>query len=42
MYEAIHKVLDEEQWKRYLKGGADKERRAREKRKARTENATKK
>ena len=42
MYEAIRNVLDEAQWKKYLKGGAEKEQRAREKRKARSENATKK
>lgn len=37
MYSAFQKVLNEDQWKRYLKNGADKERKAREKRAAKRE-----
>ena len=34
MYNAFHKVLNEDQWKRYLKNGAERERKNREKREA--------
>lgn len=37
MYEAFHKVFDEKQWARYLKNGAEREKKNREKRAAKRE-----
>ena len=37
MYDAMHKVLNEEQWAKYLKSGAGREKKARDKRKAKIE-----
>ena len=34
IYEAMHKILDEDQWTKYLKMGAAREKKARDKRKA--------
>ena len=34
IYESIHKILDEEQWNKYLKSGAAREKKGRDKRKA--------
>lgn len=34
MYQAMHKVFDEEQWAKYLKGGAAREKKQRDKRAA--------
>ncbi|MBO6169461.1 MAG: hypothetical protein J6O51_05760 [Bacteroidales bacterium] len=34
MYQALHKVLNEEQWKQYLKSGAARDKKARDKRAA--------
>ena len=40
MYDAMHKVLNEEQWAKYLKSGAGREKKARDKRKAKMEEST--
>ena len=37
MYNSMHKILDEKQWEKYLKMGAAREKKARDKRKARYE-----
>ena len=42
IYQSLRKVFNDEQWEKYLKGGAERERKAREKRKARIEKAGKK
>ena len=42
IYNSIHKILDEDQWAKYLKGGAAREKKARDKRKAKIEEATSK
>jgi len=34
IYDAMHKILNDEQWQRYLKNGAAREKKARDKRKA--------
>ena len=34
IYDAMHKILDEDQWTKYLKMGAAREKKARDKRKA--------
>ena len=36
-YEAFHKILDEAQWKKYLKGGASRAKKARDVRAAKRE-----
>lgn len=40
-YDAFKRMLDEEQWKKYLKSGAEREQKARDKRKAKEEAAGK-
>ena len=40
IYNAMHKVLNEEQWAKYLKGGAGREKKARDKRIAKMEETT--
>lgn len=40
IYEAMHKILNEEQWEKYLKQGAAREKKARDKRKAKMLEAT--
>ena len=37
MYNSLHHVFDEQQWSKYLKGGAAKEKKARDKRKEKRE-----
>ncbi len=37
IYDAMHKILDEEQWQKYLKQGAAREKKARDKRRAKIE-----
>ena len=39
IYNAMHAILNEEQWARYLKGGAAREKKARDKRKAKADEA---
>ena len=40
IYEAMHKIMNEEQWEKYLKQGAAREKKARDKRKAKMLEAT--
>ena len=40
IYNSMHKILNEEQWAKYLKGGAAREKKARDKRKAKIEEST--
>ena len=42
IYEAMHKIMNEEQWEKYLKQGAAREKKARDKRKAKMLEATNK
>ena len=42
IYNSFQKILDEDQWAKYLKGGAAREKKARDKRKAKIEEATSK
>lgn len=42
IYNAMNKILDEDQWNKYLKAGAAREKKARDKRKAKIEEATNK
>jgi hypothetical protein len=42
IYDAMHKILNEDQWAKYLKQGAAREKKARDKRRARTEEANSK
>ena len=37
IYDSMHKILNEEQWAKYLKGGAAREKKARDKRKEKLE-----
>ena len=39
IYEAMHKIMNDEQWERYLKQGAAREKKARDKRRAKAEGA---